>query len=367
MKVTRLTQSGQLTRAAGRGCPRLSVTDFGQFDTLPSGSGGNMKRREIIVGIGSMAAAPLAARAQQTGLQVVGFLHSAAPGQVPDLLAAFQAGLKEAGFLQGQKLAIEYRWGNNDETRLPALASELVDQKVDVIATGGGDQSAMAAKKATSKIPIVSVIGGDPVAEGLVESISRPGGNLTGVAFLTASLPVKRLELLLELVPQTKLVAILTNPKNPQSPLVIDDVRKASSARGLQFHVANVGSEAEIDEAFAAMDRQKVEALVIQADPYFNNVRERLISLSSRYSIAAIQERRAFTAEGGLMSYGTSLPDVYRQVGTYCGKILKGAVPGDLPVLQPTKFEFAVNLRTAKALGITVPQVLLARADEVIE
>jgi putative ABC transport system substrate-binding protein len=327
-----------------------------------------MRRRDVIALLGSAAAAqPLAAGAQQRTMPVVGFLHSAASGQVAELMAAFQAGLGESGFSEGQNVAMEYRWADNDTERLPALAADLADRKVDVIAAAGGDRSAIAAKHATSQIPIVAVIGGDPVAEGLVASLSRPGGNLTGVSFLTASLTAKRLELLLELTPQAKVVALLANSTNPQSPVVVDDMQKAVLARGLELHVVTAGTEAEVDEAFATVDRLHVGALVVQADPYFNNVRERLISLAARYSLPAIQERRAFVAEGGLISYGTSLPDVYRQVGFYCGKILKGANPSDLPVLQPTKFELAVNLKTAKALGLTIPPSILARADEVIE
>ena len=318
--------------------------------------------------LGSAAAVlPLSAEAQQRVKSVVGFLHSASSEQVGDLVAAFRTGLKESGFSEGQNVGIEYRWADNDSERLPALAADLVDQKVDIIATAGGDRSAIAAKHATSKIPIVAVIGGDPVAAGLVASLSRPGGNLTGVSFLTASLTAKRLELLLELTPKTKVVALLLNSKNPQSSAVVADLQKASIAKRLELRVVTAGTEAEVDEAFATMDREHVGAVVIQADPYFNNVRRRLISLAARYSLAAIHERRAFAAEGGLISYGTSLPDVYRQVGLYCGKILKGANPSDLPVLQPTTFELAINLKTAKTLGLTVPPSLLLRADEVIE
>jgi putative ABC transport system substrate-binding protein len=238
---------------------------------------------------------------------------------------------------------------------------------VDIIATAGGDPSAIAAKQATSKIPIVSVIGGDPVAEGLVASLPHPGGNLTGVSFLTASLTAKRLELLLELVPQAKTVGFLANPTNPQIATIVSDMRMAAKAKDLLLHILRAETEAEIDQAFATMGRLHVDVLVIQADPYFNNVRGKLISLAARYRLPAIQERRASVTEGGLISYGTSLPDVYRQVGVYCGKILKGASPSDLPVLQPTKFELAINLRTAKTLDLPVPPTLLARADEVID
>lgn len=306
------------------------------------------------------------ARAQKA-MPVVGFLHSAAPGQISDLIEAFRAGLKESGFTEGQNVAIEYRLAENAVERLPALAADLVSHKVDVIAAAGGDGSAIAAKQATSTIPIVSVIGGDPVAEGLVESLAHPGGNLTGVSFLTRSLTAKRLELLLEMTPQAKTVALLVNMKNPQSQSVIDDVQKAALAKGLQLHSLEANSEVEIAKAFATMDQLHADALVIQADPYFNNVRAMLVALSARHAIPAIHERGAFVTEGGLISYGSSLPDVYRQVGMYAGKVLKGAKPADSPVIQPTKFELMINLKTAKALGLTVPQLLLAQADEVIE
>jgi len=328
-----------------------------------------MRRRDFIGStIGATAAWPFATQAQQQGrTPVVGFLHSAASAQVADLVAAFQSGLKEGGFIAGQNIVMKYRWADNDDGRLSALAAELASEKVDIIAAAGGDRSAMAAKRATSKIPIVAVIGGDPVAEGLVASLGRPGGNLTGISFLTASLTVKRLELLLEVAPQAKVIGLLVNAKNPQSAGVIEDVQRATHAKALTAHVMKVGTEAEADEAFATMDRLHASALIIQADPYFNNIRGRLVALAARYSLPAIMERHAFVTEGGLMSYGTSLPDVYRQVGVYCAKILKGAKPGDLPVLQPTKFELAINLKTAKTLGLTVPSVLLARADEVVE
>jgi putative ABC transport system substrate-binding protein len=300
-------------------------------------------------------------------MPVVGFLHSAASGQIDDTVAAFRSGLKEGGFIPGQSVAIEYRWADNHNGRLPALAADLVTRMVDVIAAGGGDRSAMAAKRETSTIPIVAVIGGDPVAEGLVGSLARPGGNLTGVSFLTASLTVKRLELLLEVVPRAKVIGFLVNTDNPQSQGVVEDMQQAASARALTLHVAKVGTEAEADEAFATMDKLHAAALVVQADPYFNNIRGRLISLAARYSLPATMERRAFVAEGGLMSYGTSLPDVYRRVGAYCARVLKGAKPAELPIEQPTKFELAINLKIANALGLTVPPTLLARADEVIE
>jgi putative tryptophan/tyrosine transport system substrate-binding protein len=326
-----------------------------------------MNRRELLTLLGGGAIWPLTAGAQQKAMSVVGFLHSASSGQVDDLLAAFRSGLKEAGFSEGHNVAIKYRWAENDSERLPALAADLVSQKVDILAAGGGDRSARAAKQATSKVPIVAVIGGDPVAQGLVAGLARPGGNLTGVSFLTTNLTAKRLELLLELTPKTRVIAFLANSMNPQSSEVADDLKKVAIAKGLELHVVTASTDAEVERAFATMDRLRVGAVVIQADPYFNNVRGQLISLAARYSLPAIQERSVFVAEGGLISYGTSLPAVYRQVGIYCGKILKGASPSDLPVLQPTKFELAVNLKTAKSLGITIPPAVVALADEVIE
>jgi putative tryptophan/tyrosine transport system substrate-binding protein len=328
-----------------------------------------MKRRTILAALGSTFAAwPLDVR-PQGAMRGVGFLHSASAGQVADLLAAFHTGLKEAGFVEGQNVAMDYRWAENDEQRLPKLAADLVARKVAVIATAGGDRTAIAAKRETSTVPIVSVIGGDPIAEGLVASLAHPGGNLTGVAFLTASLTTKRLGLLLELVPQAKVVALLVHSSNPQSPAVIDDMLNAAQAKGLHLLRLEANSEAEIDQAFATMGSQHAGALVIQADPYFtlSTVRSRLISLAARYGIPAIHERRAFVSEGGLISYGTSLPDVYRQVGLAVGKVLKGAKPAELPVVQPTKFELAINAKAAKALGLAVPSILAARADEVIE
>jgi putative ABC transport system substrate-binding protein len=326
-----------------------------------------LRRRELILCIAGVIAAD-AARAQQKAMPVIGFLHGAKAGQIADQLAAFHAGLRESGgFVEGQNVAIEYRWADNRNERQPALAADLVGREIEVIATAGGDRSAIAAKHATSTIPIVSVIGGDPVAEGLVASLAHPGANLTGVAFLTASLTTKRLELLLDLVPRTKIVALLVNPSNPQTRSVVDEVRRAALAKGVELQSLEAGNEGEIDEAFLAMDRIRAGALVIEADAFFNAVRGRFVALAAQHGIAAIHENRAYVAEGGLISYGTSLTDVYRQVGVTVGKVMKGAKPAELPVEQPTTFDLAINLKTAKALGLTVPPLLLARADEVIE
>ena len=262
-----------------------------------------MRRRVLLSAMAVAALSSEPVRAQQKAMPVIGFLHSASPGQVVDLVAAFRSGLKESGFSEGQNVAIEYRWAENDSERLPALAADLVSRKVDIIAAAGGDRSARAAKQATSKIPIVAVIGGDPVAQGLVAGLSHPGGNLTGVSFLTTSLTAKRLELLLELAPKTRVVAFLSNSINPQSSEVVDDLQKVALAKGLELHVVTAGTDAEVERAFAMMDRLRVGAVVIQADPYFNNVRGQLISLAARYPLPAIQERGAFVAEGGLISY----------------------------------------------------------------
>ena len=299
-------------------------------------------------------------------MPVIGFLSSLSPGPSAPFTAAFLEGLSETGYVDGKNVAIEYRWAEENYDRLPALAADLVGHKVDVIVTVGGGVVALAAKNATSTIPIV-FSGGDPVALGLVASFARPGGNLTGFSILTGELSPKRLALLSELVPQAKVIALLVNPNSPIAKRIIGDVQEAARTKGVQLSVLNASTEGEIAAAFAALVQLQAGALVVGNDPFFNNRREHLVALASRHAVPAIYEWREFAVAGGLISYGTSLTSVYRQHGGYTGKILKGAKPADLLVQQPTTFELVVNLKTAAALGLTVPQSLLARADEVIE
>ena len=326
-----------------------------------------MRRRDFITFLaGGITMRPLAAHAQQKAMPVIGFLSSLSPGPSAPFTAAFLEGLSETGYVDGKNVAIEYRWAEENYDRLPALAADLVGHKVDVIVTVGGGVVALAAKNATSTIPIV-FSGGDPVALGLVASFARPGGNLTGFSILTGELSPKRLALLSELVPQAKVIALLVNPNSPIAKRIIGDVQEAARAKGVQLSVLNASTEGEIAAAFAALVQLQAGALVVGNDPFFNNRREHLVALASRHAVPAIYEWREFAVAGGLISYGTSLTSIYRQHGGYTGKILKGAKPADLPVQQPTTFELVVNLKTAAALGLTVPQSLLARADEVIE
>jgi putative tryptophan/tyrosine transport system substrate-binding protein len=324
-----------------------------------------MRRRELLLLLGGAMAASRALRAQQKAMPVIGSLAIASPVPAAPFLAAFRQGLGETGYVEGQNLAIEYRGAEGRYDRLPALAAELVARKVDVI-LAQADVSALAAKSATSTIPIVFVAG-DPVAVGLVASLARPGGNLTGVSILTIELIPKRFELLSELVPQAKSIALLVNSNNAYAERVVRDVQETARAKGLQLHILKAGTESEIETAFASLVQRQAGALLVSPDSFFISRREQLVALAARYEVPAIYEWREFTAAGGLISYGTSLIGIYRQVGIYAGKILNGAQPADLPVQQPTTFELVVNLETAKALGLTVPQSILARADEVIE
>ncbi len=326
-----------------------------------------MRRRDLLILGGAAVAWPIAAHAQQKTMPVIGFLSSRSPGEAALLVAAFRQGLNETGYIEGQNLAIEYRWAEGHYDRLPALAADLVERKVAVIAALGGTPSARSAKNATPTIPIVFSMGDDPVAIGLIASLARPGGNLTGLSFLVTELTPKRLELLIELVPQAKMIALLINPANTGAERSVRETQEAARAKGVQLPILKAGTESEIDAAFSSLVQLQAGALVVQADPFLDGQREQLVALAARHAVPAIYGFREFAASGGLITYGTSLTAVYRQVGTYVGNILKGANPADLPVQQPTKFELVVNLKTAKALGLTVPQSILARADEVIE
>jgi putative ABC transport system substrate-binding protein len=300
-------------------------------------------------------------------MPVIGFLGGTSPGPMAPFTAAFRQGLRETGYVEGQNLAIECRWAGGRYDRLPALAADLVDRKVDVIVAGGGMPSALAAKTATSTIPVVFNVATDPVESGLVTSLARPNGNLTGVTGIATELMAKRLELLSEIVPQAGLMALLVNPNNTSAEPMMRDVQEAARAKGVQLYIVKASTESEIDAAFATLVQLHAGALVLGADPLFASRLDRLAALAARHAVPAIYDRREFAAAGGLISYGSSLTAGYRQIGIYAGKILNGANPADLPIQQPTTFELVVNLKTAKTLGLTVPPAILARATEVIE
>jgi putative tryptophan/tyrosine transport system substrate-binding protein len=323
-----------------------------------------MRRRELLLLLGGMMTAAGAPRAQQKAVRVIGLLATGSPS-APSV-AAFRQGLGETGYVEGQNVAIEYRWAEGSYDRLPALVADLVGRKVDVI-VAQSTLSARAAKTATSTIPIVFTSGADPVATGLVASLSRPGGNLTGISFLTIELMAKRLELLAELVPRATVIALLVNPNIIAAEQVMRDAQGAARTKGVQLHILKAATENEIDAAFAGLVQLHAGALVVSADPFFAGRREQLVALAAHHAVPSIYAERESAASGGLISYGTNMNAVYRQIGNYAGKILKGAKPADLPVEQPTRFELVVNLKTAKTLGLSVPQALLARADEVIE
>jgi putative ABC transport system substrate-binding protein len=328
-----------------------------------------LKRREFITLFGGAAVAwPVAARAQQPAMPVIGFLNPASPESLPPFLRAFRQGLKDTGYVDGENLAIEYRWAEGQFDRLPALATELVRRQVAVIAATGGISSATAAKSATTTIPIVFMVGEDPVRLGLVASIARPSGNLTGINFFNSELVAKRLELLRELMSAVARVAVLVNPANAMNAkTTLTDVEAAARAIGLQIQVLHASNSREINAAFATVARDRPDALFVGNDVLFASRRVQLATLAVRHLVPTIYPQRDFVEAGGLMSYGASLTDTFRQVGVYTGRILRGAKPADLPVVQASKFELVINAETARMLGITVPPTLLARADEVIE
>jgi putative ABC transport system substrate-binding protein len=326
-----------------------------------------MRRREFIAGLGGAAAWPMVARAQQPGLPVIGYLGvQSADDDYKNVTFPFLQGLKETGYVEGQNVAIEYRWAENKFDRLPVLAADLVSRRVAVIVTSGS-AAAVAAKAVTTTIPIVFVAGVDPVALGLVASLNRPGANVTGVAVLTAELGPKRLQLLHELIPNAGQFGVLVDPAYPATPSIIADLQAAARTLGLQLVIVNAGTDRDLDPAFATFSQQRVGAVLISNGNFFNRHTEQLAALAARRALPAIYTFREYAVAGGLMSYGSSLGYEYHQVGIYTGRILKGDKPADLPVQQITKIEMVINLKTAKALGLTVPETMLATADEVIQ
>jgi putative ABC transport system substrate-binding protein len=327
-----------------------------------------MRRRKFIKLAGGAAVAwPLAARAQPPGMPVIGFLNSTSSGQYAYRLEAFREGLKDARYVEGQNVAMEYRWAENQIDRLPALAAELAHRKVSVIAAGGSPASALAAKLATTSIPIVFMNAADPVQLGLVASLSRPGGNITGVTTVSTQLEAKRLGLLRELVPSATSIAVLVNPARPGVDAQAAQIKEAARALALPLQILQASSEREFETAFQAVRQHQAGALAIAADAMFTAERDQIVALAKRYSVVTMYELREYVTAGGLISYGASGADMYRQAGNMAGRILKGERPADMPVLQPTKFELVINMKTAKAFGIAIPPGVLAIADEVIE
>ena len=331
-----------------------------QFDRL--------KRRDLITLLGGTAATwPFAARAQQPAMPVIGFLSSRSPDGSTQYLAAFHYGLNQTGYVEGQNVAIEYRWAEGHYERLPEFAADLVRRQVTVIVAPESTPGALVAKAATPTIPIVFHVGGDPVALGLVPSISRPGGNITGVATVSVEVGQKRLELLHELVPTASIIALLVNPATPLAETLATEAHAAAHTLGLRLHVLQASAERDFDTVFTTLGQLRAGGLVIGSDVFFNTQSTQLAALAVRFAVPTIYQYREFTTAGGLMSYGSSLTDPYRLVGLYAGRILKGQKPADLPVLQSTKVELIINLKAARVLGLTVPLPLLARADEVLE
>ncbi|MFL4980872.1 MAG: ABC transporter substrate-binding protein [Xanthobacteraceae bacterium] len=326
-----------------------------------------MRRRQFITLLGGAAAWPIAARAQQRETPVIGFINLGLPAAYADLVTAFRQGLDETGYVEGQNVAIEYRWAEGQYDRLPALAADLVRRQVAVIVATGGNASPLAAKAATATIPIVFTGGGDPIKLGLVASLNRPGGNVTGVHVFTVVLGGKRLGLLRELIPTATLIAVLLNPHSPTAETQLRDIQQAAREVGQEIHILHASTDQDLDNCFKAIVQLRAGALLVGADPFFFSQRNRIVELAMHYTIPAMYEQREFALAGGLASYGTSLADAYRQAGLYTGRVLKGEKPADLPVVQSSKFEFVINLKTAKALGLDVSPGLSASADEVIE
>jgi putative ABC transport system substrate-binding protein len=331
----------------------------------PEARGPN-RRQAVGILFGGVALWPLTARAQQKAMPAIGYLHFGSPGPFAYQAAAFRQGLGESGYVEGQNVTIEYRWGEGHYDRLPAMAADLISRKVDVIAAVG-PPCAHAAKNATATIPIVFMIGTDPVADGLIASLARPGGNLTGASMLAFDLTPKRLELLLELVPRAAVIALLVNPNNAYADHMIGEAQEAARVKGVQLPVLKAGTEGEIDAAFASVAQLRAHAVIVDPEPFLTSRSEQILALAARHAVPAIYGWREYAEAGGLISYGPSLVTAARQVGIYAGRILKGENPADLPVQQPTTFELVINLKTAQTLGLTVPQSILARADEVIE
>ena len=325
-------------------------------------------RRELLAALGGAAAAwPLTARAQRPVIPVIGYLHSGSSAPYAHLVGAFRQSLKETGYVEGKNVAIEYRWAEGHYDRLPALAAELVGRHVALIVAQGGDPPVLAAKSATATIPVVFTISSDPVRLGIVGSLNRPGGNVTGFWPYTSLLGTKRLELMRQLLPANASIAVLVNPDNPNADLDVTELQNAARTLGQSITFVRARSETEIGAVFATLGEWRASALLINTDPFFLARRDQFVSLAARNRMPAIYAQREFVAAGGLMSYGADLADGYRQVGIYAGRILKGEKPADLPVVQPTKFEMAINLKTARALGLDIPPTVLAVADEVIE
>jgi putative tryptophan/tyrosine transport system substrate-binding protein len=329
----------------------------------------NIARRKFVATLGGAAFAwPLAARAQQPAMPVVGFMNiNTSAESVPDLVAAFRQGLKEIGFVEGQNVAVEYRWAQGHYDRFPEFAAEFVRRQVAVIAATGGEPSPQSAKAATQTIPIVFTANGDPISEGLVASLRRPGGNITGFTIFGPAAVTKRVQLMQQLIPQAATLAYLMNPNHPSGEIEMTAAQMAARSSGKEMLVLRAKNERELDTAFETMVQQQAGALVVAPDPFFYSRAGELVSLAARHRVPAIYYLPEFARDGGLMAYGNSLPDIYRLVGVYVGRILKGEKPGDLPVVQSTKFEFVINLKTARSLGLDVPLGLTAGADEVIE